>query len=62
MGREQRQRFLRRLENGFDVGSDQVYNSWRSLVKLLGGINVDKAAPVYQPVAVPAMAWGIVIA
>ena len=32
IGRKQRERFRRRLENGFDVTTDEVYNSWKAMI------------------------------
>ena len=32
IGRKQWERFRRRLENGFDVTTDSVYNSWKAMI------------------------------
>lgn len=32
IGREQQERFRRRLKNGFDVTTDEIYNSWKAMI------------------------------
>ena len=32
IGREQRERFRRRLKNGFNVTADEVYNRWKAMI------------------------------
>ena len=36
VGRQQRDRFRRRLENGFDLTSDEVYHEWKTLRSQVG--------------------------
>ena len=45
MEQQGHERYWRRLENGFDVVSDEAYNMWKSLVLSLGGPEVDGMCP-----------------